>query len=945
MATNRAEQAGLSDRERQLLDIAEASSKQAYVTGSEVAWSQAIRAAELMLLVPEFDQANREVLRRAVTRVVFGRYRGCGQQPVHLSAAIDALRKVVESSRVWVDVSHHAFVLATLLNARYDLAPQEDGGDDPDELDEAIALPLSEGTQVARTLHARLLRIRFERTGSMLDLDQAVLTLRAAREAPPEDPERREADRLWFSSLLADALRARADFTGSIEDINEAVYLFDAVARAEREGQHASDQAALGIALLARAQSDGARDADAERAVRELRAAIGMGEESLSHPWWLSNCADALRTWCLALPPGDPTKADRLREAIALHDRVLDMVGEAARERPMYLAARAGTLSELARGTGEPGPRSAAIEAWRRACDAAPSGDPARPGYLGSLSLELWRRNDPVLGDAEAAIENWKAVVDDVAAPAGWRVLAARYCADALTAAGNEIGALGSMTKAVELLPLVATPSLQRGEQEELLTPWQRVPQDAMGLALSLGCERQAVELLDAGRGVLWSHHYGVEAALADLGRVDRDQADHLTALRTDMSRAVRGHSGLRRAGAVRRWAEATERVRAEVPGFSRFLLPAEYDELRAAASDGPVVVMAAGAVGGVALVVTADRPQPQKIELPKLTTEAVDRHTERLVEAWDEIARDPSGPVGAMGIAALADCLDDTLPWLWASAAKPVLDKLSLPACADGVLPRLWWSPVGRLALLPLHAAGIPVVGESVLDRVVPSYTPNLISLLRLQRRRAAWRDTGPEPMLLPVAVPGNPPLVQAVTEARAVAEHLGQHAAPVLLGKEATADAVLRQLAAYDWVHFACHGVRPVGYPSSGDAGGLGLHDRMLRVLELAGARERRGGLAFLSVCWGAGGSSKLPGEAIHPAAALQVAGYEHVISAMWTLQDGSAVNAVKAFYNTLVPEGANGLSAQGAARALHSTVRALRRSHPGSPHIWAPYVHFGL
>jgi len=75
-----------------------------------------------------------------------------------------------------------------------------------------------------------------------------------------------------------------------------------------------------------------------------------------------------------------------------------------------------------------------------------------------------------------------------------------------------------------------------------------------------------------------------------------------------------------------------------------------------------------------------------------------------------------------------------DVLRWLWDEVVGPVL--AALPDTAEPL--RVWWLPVGYLAVLPLHAAGYP--GEAgALDRAVSSYVPTLRSLDQARRRPAA--------------------------------------------------------------------------------------------------------------------------------------------------------------------------------------------------------------
>ncbi|MCC9711795.1 CHAT domain-containing protein [Streptomyces sp. MNU76] len=904
-------------------------------------WDHALSAAGLVVGLPCVLDPRYSPLRLLAITVYVDSCAATGDRE-RLDQAIESLRRLRSPDADEAEAAHRGLALAVLLNARHDLLSLAQGGEDPADLDEALAQPFPPRHSAATSLKGRLLRIRFERYGDTRDLDAAVAELRTARALAPADPA--AGDRLLATATLGDALRARGDFTGSLEDLDEAVELLREVAETRRD-RRADALTALGVALLAHAQAaDGAAaEHSAAEAVRVLeRAVADTDADHLDLPRRHAHLGDALRTRARARQDTDPGVVRDLHAALDRHETALALSDD-DRWRPQTLAALATVHSDLGRRTPEPAVLDTAVNAWRRAYDETPEDDLRHPYTLGNLCLERWHRAlaegfDAGRRDAEfrAVAADWLGIADDVRAPAEWRALAAFRAATALLRLPDPSAAVRAASKAVELLPLLAAPSRSRKEQEKTLAEWQRLPEEAARIAVEIGDSRHALELLDTGRAVLWSHYGGLRDDAAELRAADPERAAALAELEAVAGRALHGDAAARRTGVFRRRQELIDEIRRENSGLGRYLMPARYDELREAAADGPVVVVSAGPDGGFALALTDDRAAPLPIDLPGLTAAETGTHARRLVTAWNLVRLQPSS---AEGHEALAECLDALLPWLWERLAGPVLDTLSLPAPAGGELPRLWWSPCGPLAVLPLHAAGIPTAGHSVLDRVVPSCTPTVETLLRL--RRAQRGRPGPEPpALLPVAVPGDPALSYAEDEVRAVAARLGCHASPPLLGPSATAGEVLRQLPRHDWVHFACHGLHR---PLDASQGGLRLYDRTLTVLELAQARARPGGVAYLSVCWGAQGHRELPGEAVHPAAALLISGYEHVVSAGWTLDDDSASEVAEAVYAGLTADPGTP-SASGTARALHGAVTRLRQAGR-EPRVWAPYVHFGL
>lgn len=170
------------------------------------------------------------------------------------------------------------------------------------------------------------------------------------------------------------------------------------------------------------------------------------------------------------------------------------------------------------------------------------------------------------------------------------------------------------------------------------------------------------------------------------------------------------------------------------------------------------------------------------------------------------------------------------------------------------------------------------------------------------------------------------------------AVRDELSQISAAVptastLVGPAATSSAVLSALDHYAWVHFACHGTQNAAQPGES---AIHLHDSPLSVTRLAANGLRNAELAYLSACHTATGSTKLADEAIHLTAALQTAGYRHVIGTQWSITDEHAATIAGAVYR--------GLPQLAPSVAVAEAVAPLRAAHPDRPEIWAPYIHTG-
>ena len=346
---------------------------------------------------------------------------------------------------------------------------------------------------------------------------------------------------------------------------------------------------------------------------------------------------------------------------------------------------------------------------------------------------------------------------------------------------------------------------------------------------------------------------------------------------------------------------------------------------------------------GSHALIVTGGGAG-EPIPLAGLTPEGVLERVLGFVKALDDASSTASSRESAEGR------LAGTLGWLWDVAAGPVLDRLGIthPPGQGKRWPRLWWCVSGLLSFLPLHAAGYHdtppgAAPATVTDRVISSYTPTIRALAYARRARLADPGAGTATggdRVLAVAMPHTPgarDLPGAQAEAAGLQDCFpGQ--VSVLTGPEATRDAVLRELPAARWAHFACHGSSDLTDPS---ASRLLLADHLqqpLTVVDVARLRLEEADLAFLSACSTARPGGRLTDEAIHLASAFQLAGYRHVIATLWPIGDQDAVDIAADIYATLTT------TPDDAAAAVHTATCRFRHRWPHKPSVWASHIHTG-
>ncbi|HVV11952.1 CHAT domain-containing tetratricopeptide repeat protein [Amycolatopsis sp.] len=862
----------------------------------------------------------------------------------------------------------------------------------PRDLDEAVELAREAAASGADRVYClsdlcAVLFNRFSRSGTRGDLDEAASI---ARGAEPEFPP-------GVLLNFAHVLDQRARVVGDLDDLDTAIKLVRQAAAAPPPGRERPyiRLRATGIWNDRTAQDEPGRAevlrllsayllrrfewttvvADVDEAIRVRRQLAGdaPGLASLSYALKVrfvvagkaSDLDEALETGqrALALDPGNALYLASVSDTRKLRferdgsgaelDDAVEMGRRATRlsreqgERVQAWANLSGLLRTRFELHRDPADVTEAVEAARQALAAAEDDDFSRPKWLLALAEALrFRihrlRDADVEADRAEALRTAMELANCATASPSLRIRGARIGAwlaveERVPGTEDPVLAAALLETAVHLIPEVAPRRMRHWEQRDAL-PAAGFTDDAAAMAL-LATDRppaaraqRALSLLEAGRAVLLSQLLDTRGDLTDLRQAHPDLAARFTALRDLLDADDETHDD--RIGAAGELAEALREIR-EQDGFASFALPPSADELRAAASEGPIVTLNV-AYGGSALLLTADGIAA--LPLPGVTaSEVVDQ-----VNAFHVALREAYDP--AADRAAAQAVLSDVLKWLWDNITGPVLDALGYHGTPVGSepWPRCWWAPGGYLSLLPLHAAGHhddPASGRTVLDRVVSSYTPTIRTLRHARQRRAAGVRPDRSLIVAMPATPGLPELRNVQTETELLS---GILPGPLAL-TEPERDRVLAELPRHQLAHFACHG----SYDAENPAGSRLLlrdHERNpLTVGDLTAVNLDGAQLAYLSACHTAvNPSERLLDEAMHLAGALQAAGFPQVVGTLWELDDEVAVEITEDFYRGLAGDGA--LDPGRAAHSLHRAVRAQRDCYPGTPSLWASHLHFG-
>ena len=197
--------------------------------------------------------------------------------------------------------------------------------------------------------------------------------------------------------------------------------------------------------------------------------------------------------------------------------------------------------------------------------------------------------------------------------------------------------------------------------------------------------------------------------------------------------------------------------------------------------------------------------------------------------------------------------------------------------------------------------------------------------------------------PMLHPI--PGTTVEVRAIEQV--LTNHNIQHLC--LESDNATVNQVKTKMDTHSCIHFACHATQNTTKPLQS---GFYLHDGRLELSEIIKKKLIGADLAFLSACQTSAGDEKLSEEAVHLAGGMLAAGYRSVVATMWSIEDQYGPGIAEDFYKHLMNHGVSdkkeGLSSDGAARALHYAMQQVRKTLDNSESsllTWVPYVHFGL
>ncbi|EIN08249.1 hypothetical protein PUNSTDRAFT_134641 [Punctularia strigosozonata HHB-11173 SS5] len=854
-------------------------------------------------------------------------------------------------------------VMAGLLVLKFDLASASES-----ELAELVsfrreALRLTPHSH--HSYHGRLnnlgeaIRQRFLWTGILADLEEAIQLFR-------EDSSTRNrtlANAFVPSINLAEVLYLRYKETGRIDDLRESIMIYRDFLRTETNPRRRDLFIPAMILCLCVSFENDHRDED-------LQEAIALSQQHLETlPVDHQFRFPAIQRLCDALIlrgqhhkyVEDIERALDLLESHNKHDFLESASG------PAYFRALGASYLARFRLKGERRDVERARDLLLELLERAPFGRRARFQSLIDLA-ELYLERGSGLCNPDAALGYLKQAVAenhrDVRSRLQGtirilRIIEANQPHESMSEPSVRKELLDIYSTVTGLLPRVAYFGLDPSSRLESLSMGQSVATVGAVHALVSNQPEKAVEFVEQGRAVFWTHTLRLRSDFQD---VPEELRERLTVVarklekQSDISYSSSDQRLVEKAISQRRQESdefngLVDQIR-RLPGLDRFMLCHDFSTLSQVAEKGPVVILVTNAMASYAIIIRGVG-RLVSIALPSLTDSWVVSSGERWRSAAEEARSRTRLQVSKVKgrRPAPKNAVDEVLEGLWTKIAWPVLDALQLKPSSGRQRPRIWWCPTGSLVHLPIHAARASA--GSCSDYVVSSYIPTLETLINARRTYNPIRRDDVKTLLAAVPRPHSERWKELPATCEEVHGVAGIIPAPALiqlpededalrgLGRGVKGETLLGLLPDAAILHLACHGYQDPDNPLKS---GFVMSDETLTIERMMPVPLPRAFLAFLSACGTAKVDNNQPDQVINLAATMLYAGFKSVIATLWSMDDVDGPMIAASVYKTLFGGDSEFLNPDDVPYALDAAVRELEHVHP-DPSRWAPYIHLGI
>ncbi|KAF9025209.1 CHAT domain-containing protein [Rhodocollybia butyracea] len=797
---------------------------------------------------------------------------------------------------------------------------------------------------------------RFQQTGHLEDLDQSIQLNRDALLLRPIGHPGHGSLLIKLSACLGN----RFKWTGHLEDLEESIQLDRAALSLHPMGHpaHGASLINLSAGLTNRFQQTGHLE-DLEESIQLNRDALLLFPTG--HPqrgFTLSNLSVGLmnhfeQTGHL----GD------LEESIQLNQNVLLLC-------PIGHPGRGSSLNNLSVGLKNRSLRTGledlneAIQLDRDALHLHPMGHPEHGSSLNNLSVGLRKRFERT-GCQEDLIEclsAFKRAAQDIYSPLSVCLGAVKNWVDftwhhnlAQSNLDAYLMGLSLISRSLSMMPIISL-------QYQHLSSFIKFPEfvsDGASQAIQQGQLALAVEIIEQGRGLLWSELRGLRIPMNRLQTLYPSLADELMQVnhkleRLSMQNSVDpgtelhvetdshqhqmkvnrdpfGYNLAEKRHLLSAQAHIVDKIH-KIPGFETFWGRKSFAELSTAAKHGPVIVVNCSRYRSDVLILL-EQKSPVLICLGKGLYGEVETLGRQLTETRSAIKTSPKR---------YNNVLRATLKDLWDLIVSPVVTKLQELHIPEK--SRIFWCPTSILSTLPLHAAGpiLPGTKKFLPDLYISSYTPTITALIDAFNTA---KSSSQIPHLL-VASQYNESLPRTKEEIHEILQYQKDIPTTFVEGPTATKETLEKAVVDHQWLHIASHGTLIPGKPFNSYFSLAG--SSRFTLLDIIRLNLPNATFAFLSACHTAEQSpGSVHNEVIHLAAAMQFCGFQSVVGTMWEMADIDGPEMVKDFYSNLFSDEnlyqCNEVGAQ--ARALAQATKKMRGRKGVTLERWVNFVHIGV
>jgi hypothetical protein len=654
------------------------------------------------------------------------------------------------------------------------------------------------------------LQVRFERTGSLNNLNDAIIKGAETLEIASSD-----APLPWlYLDQMGSTYLCRFELLGSMEDVDLSVTLFDAAVDALPK-DHPNRAPVLNN--IARALND---RFTRTKSINDIDRAIAACEDALhaiaindsSRVTHLSTLGSSLavrfeQTRCL----------DDLSRAISSHEEAIKVGGRESPNRWEHLSNLGTAFHKKYRQTENSDDLDCAVAKMEDALHEIPADHPDRAACLTNLSgilLSHFQHNGRTENLERAASAKEECLGLEAARPS-IRIAGCAQIASLLVKHDSHRAA-ELVRRAVGLLPSVSPRALQRHDQEHNLSEFSGLASTAAAILLEAGDDAFAVlEVLEIGRGIMSGAQLDLrsdiplESSYPDLLSQFlqlRDQIDMPEPFTTERSKQPNqlpsfSREILRRDQIAIRFDGVIRDIRS-LPGFDRFLLGPSKSELMELVTATPIVIFNAAQLRCDGIIV--NNGEIRVVPLPNLKYGDLDEKTEQFYENILKTS------LALKSYSTARNEVIEMLEWLWDVAVSLVLENIGIDGTpeASNQWPRIWWIGTGLFNVMLIHAAGYHNLGStrSVLDRVISSYTPTIKALVHSKNKAEKILNVNVQhaSFIAMAETPDQEDLPFVAEEVRVLSALLPSSIQKFLL-ETPTKEEVLAKIRQCDVVHFA--------------------------------------------------------------------------------------------------------------------------------------------